>query len=287
MDDGTSFRVHNPLIQNLFGIRHGWLFIGANCCALSRVPPFVVAQSTGLAFRWAESSTGAPAAVLESRTVVRALTTCPNCGNEVKEDFSFCPFCETPLKPFCPSCKRELEPGYVRCPYCGFRLGSQTPAKKLYVKGGRSRFLSFIIVLTFVSGIVDIIQGTSEGQYQYANYVYQGPIPAVARYLALAQVPIGVLVVLIGIVQFFIFYGLVYGKVFSRKYILKLVGLTFVLSLAMFSLDGMMSLVFSLSPLVLSFDIFFVLWSFFVLVVVWRYVIVQETRAILSSTGVS
>ena len=71
----------------------------------------------------------------------RELTTCPNCGNEIREDFTFCPFCETPLKPFCPSCKRELEPGYVRCPYCGFRLGSETPAKKLYVKGGKSRFL--------------------------------------------------------------------------------------------------------------------------------------------------
>jgi hypothetical protein len=219
-------------------------------------------------------------------TVVRTMTTCPNCGNEVKEDFSFCPFCETPLKPFCPSCKRELEPGYVRCPYCGFRLGSETPAKKLYVKGGRSRSLSLIIVLSFVSGIIDIIQGANESTYQYANYVYP-PIPALARYLALAQVPIGVLVVLLGIAQFLIFYGLIYGKAFSRRYILKLVSLTFVLSLAMFSLDGMISFVFSLPPSVLPFDIFFVFWAFFVLVIVWRYVIIQETRAILSSTGVS
>ena len=174
----------------------------------------------------------------------------------------------------------------MRCPYCGFRLGSETPARKLYAKGGRSWFLSFIIVLTFVSGIIDVIQGANESTYQYANYVYQGPIPAVARYLALAQVPIGVLVALLGIVQFLIFYGLVYGKVFSRRYILKLVSVAFVLSLAMFTLDGMMSLVFSLPPSVLPFDIFFVLWSFFVLVIVWRYVIIQETRAILSSTGI-
>jgi hypothetical protein len=215
------------------------------------------------------------------------LTTCPNCGNEIREDFSFCPFCETPLKPFCPSCKRELEPGYVRCPYCGFRLGSETPAKKLYVKGGRSRFLSLIIVLSFVGGLVDVIQGVNEGTYQYANYVYQGPIPVLARYLALAQVPIGVVVVLLGFLQFLIFYGLVYGKAFSRRYILKLVSLTFVLSFAMFSLDGVISLVYSLSPIVLPFDIFFVLWSFFVLVVVWRYVDMQETMAILRSTAVS
>ena len=222
--------------------------------------------------------------MLECRAVVRALTTCPNCGNEVKEDFSFCPFCEMPLKPFCPSCKRELEPGYARCPYCGFRLGSQTPAKKLYGKGGRSKFLSFIIILSVVSAVVDVIQGANESTYQYANYVYP-PIPAIARYLALAQVPIGVLVVLLGIAQFFIFYGLIYGKAFSRKYLLKLVGLTFVLSLVMFSLDGMMSIVFPLPSSVLPFDIFFVLWSFFVLVIVWRYVIIQETKAILSSTG--
>jgi hypothetical protein len=215
------------------------------------------------------------------------LTTCPNCGNEIREDFSFCPFCETPLKPFCPSCKRELEPGYARCPYCGFRLGSETPAKKLYVKGGRSRFLSLIIILSFVGGLVDVIQGVNEGTYQYANYVYQGPIPDLARYLALAQVPIGVVVVLLGLVQFLIFYGLVYGKAFSRRYILQLVSLAFALSFTMFSLDGVISLVYSLSSIVLPFDIFFVLWSFFVLVVVWRYVDMQETMAILRSTALS
>jgi hypothetical protein len=137
-----------------------------------------------------------------------------------------------------------------------------------------------------VGGAIDVIQGANESTFQYANYLYQG-IPVLARYLALAQVPIGVLVVLLGIVQFFIFYGLVYGKAFPRRYILKLVSLTFVLSLAMFSLDEMISGVFSLPPTVLPFDIFFVLWAFFVLVVVWRYVRIQEVRAILRSTAVS
>jgi hypothetical protein len=215
------------------------------------------------------------------------LTTCPNCGNDIREDFSFCPFCETPLKPFCPSCKRELEPGYVRCPYCGFKLGSATPAKKLYVKGGRSRYLGFIIILTFVGAIVDVVQGTNESTYQFANYMYQGPIPDLARYLALAQVPIGAVVALIGVLQLFVFYGLVYGRAFARRHILKLVALTFVLSFVMFSFDGMISLVFSLPPIVLPFDIFFALWAFLVLVVVWRYVDIQETRAILRSTAIS
>ena len=214
------------------------------------------------------------------------MPTCPNCGNEVRDDFSFCPFCETPLKPFCPSCKRELEPGYVRCPYCGFRLGSQTPARRLYAKGGRSRLLSVIIVLSLVSGLVDVIQGANESTYQYANFVYQGPIPAAARYLALAQVPIGGLVLLLGIAGFLVFYGLIYGRAFSRRYLLRVVTLTFVLSLAMLTLDGMISLLFSMPSTVLSFDTFFALWSFFVLAIVWRYVSIQETRELLRSTGV-
>ena len=213
------------------------------------------------------------------------MTTCPSCGNEIREDFSFCPFCETPLKPFCPSCKRELEPGYARCPYCGFRLGSETPARKLYVKGGRSKFLSLVIVLSLASGIVDLVQGANESTYQYANYVYP-PIPDLARYLALVQVPIGLVVALIGVFQFYIFYGLVYGKAFPRRYLLKLVSLTFVLSILMLSFDEVISLVFSLPPTVFSFDIFFVSWALLVLVVVWRYVMIQETRAILRSTGI-
>ncbi|HYA55175.1 MAG TPA: zinc ribbon domain-containing protein [Nitrososphaerales archaeon] len=212
------------------------------------------------------------------------MTTCPNCGNEIREDFSFCPFCETPLKPFCPSCKRELEPGYMRCPYCGFRLGSEAPARTLYVKKGRSRFLGLIILLSIMSGIVDVIQGANESTYQYANYVYP-PIPSAARYLALAQVPIGVLVLLLGIAQFFIFYGLIYGKAFSRRYVLKLVSVTFVLSVVMLLIDGVISLMFSLPPTVLPFDIFFVVWTLVVLIFVWRYVIIQEDRAILHSTG--
>ena len=63
------------------------------------------------------------------------MATCPSCGWEVGEDFGYCPYCATQLKPFCPSCKRELQPGYVACPYCGFRLGSESTAKQLYVKG--------------------------------------------------------------------------------------------------------------------------------------------------------
>jgi RNA polymerase subunit RPABC4/transcription elongation factor Spt4 len=214
------------------------------------------------------------------------LITCPNCGREVQEDFSFCPYCETSLKPFCPSCKRELERGYARCPYCGFKLGGETEAKKLYVKGGRSRYLNLIIVLMFVGGIISIVQGADESTYQYANYLYPG-VPEPAHYLALPLVVAGVAVAVLGLLQFLVAYGLIYGKAFPRIYMLKIVSLTFGLALVMFALDGMISFVYELSGLVLPSDVFFVLWALFVLVVVWRYVSMQEMKAILRSTGAS
>lgn len=212
------------------------------------------------------------------------MAACPNCGKEVREDFTYCPFCETPLKSSCPSCKREIEPGYRVCPYCGFSLSSGTPARLLYKKGGRSKVLTLIIVLSFVGGFIDILQGLSESSYDYVLYVYPIPLPFLVRGLSLVQVAFGVLLIILGIAQLVIAYGLVYGKLFSRKYLLRLTSLLFFLSLAVFSCDMVISILLPLSPAILSFDIFFVLWSLSLLVVVYRYVSQQEEREILSQT---
>jgi len=211
--------------------------------------------------------------------------TCPNCGKEVGEDFGYCPFCATQLKLFCPSCKRELKPGYVACPYCGFSLEVATPAKQLYRRGGKSMFLRILTVLSLIGGIIDVIQGANEGTFQFANYMYQGPMPSSARFLALLQVPIGVIVVIVGLVQFLIVYGLIYGKAFSRKYLLRLVSLAFLLSVAMLSIDAGISSIFTLPSVVFSFDIFFVVWTFFLLAITYRYVTQQEVREILRATA--
>ncbi len=211
---------------------------------------------------------------------------CPNCGKEVGEDFGYCPYCATQLKPFCPSCKRELRPGYVACPYCGFSLEVATPAKQLYRRGGKSTFLRILTVLSLVGGIIDVIQGANEGTFQFANYMYQGPMPNSARLLALLQVPIGVLVVIVGVVQFLVVYGLVYGKAFSRKYLLRLASLAFLLSAAMLSIDAGISSIFTLPSVVFSFDIFFVVWTFFLLAITYRYVTQQEVKEILRATAV-
>jgi hypothetical protein len=210
------------------------------------------------------------------------LPPCPNCGKEVREDFTYCPFCEAPLKSSCPSCKREIQPGYRVCPYCGFSLSSGTPARLLYGKGGRSTFLTLIIVLSFVGGFIDILQGLSESTYDYVLYVL--PFPLLVRGLSLVQVAFGILLVMLGVAQLLITYGLVYRKLFSRKYLLRLTSLLFFLSLAVFSCDMVISILLPLSSAILSFDIFFVLWSLSLLVVIYRYVSQQEEREILSQT---
>jgi len=215
------------------------------------------------------------------------LATCPSCGKEVSEDFGYCPYCATPLKPFCPSCKRELRAGYVACPYCGFRLEPGTPAKRLYRKAGKSLFLRALIVLTFVGGLIDAIQGANESTFQFANYTYQGPIPDVARYLALLQVSLGILVIVVGIVEFFIVPGLIYGRAFSRRYLLKMASLSFLLSVLILFIDASISTVFSLPSATFSFDIFFAVWTFLLLAVTYRYVSQQETREILRATAAS
>ena len=146
-------------------------------------------------------------------------------------------------------------------------------------------FLRILIVLTIVGGVIDVVQGANEGTFQFANFVYQGPIPDSARYLALSQVLVGILVVIAGVAQFLVVYGLVYGKAFSRRYLLSLAGTTSLLSFVMLSIDAVMSGIFPLPSVVFSFDVFFVAWAFFLLAVTYRYVGEQETREILRATG--
>jgi hypothetical protein len=171
------------------------------------------------------------------------------------------------------------------CPYCGFNLSSKTTARLLYKKGGRSTLLTLIIVLSFAGGVIDFLQGLSESTYDYALYVYPVPPPALAGGLMVAQVAFGILLVVLGIAQLLVAYGLVYGKAFSRKYLLRLTTLLFFLSLAVFSCDVAISTMVSLASAALSFDIFFVLWSSFILVVIYRYVSQQDEREILSQTA--
>lgn len=189
------------------------------------------------------------------------------------------------MKPTCPSCKREIQPDFLMCPYCGYRLDSKTPASLLYRKGGRSAVLTVITALTFVGGVIDILQGASESTYDYALYLYPVPSPQLASVLLLAGIAFGVLLVIVGITQLVVAYGLVSGKSSSRRYLLRLTSIAFLLSLLELSSDTVISGMVSLARATFTFDIFFVLWSLFLLGVIWRYVSQQDERDILSMTG--
>lgn len=60
---------------------------------------------------------------------------CPNCQQNLQNDFKFCPYCgaEVSRNLFCPSCGNKVEPKWVSCPNCGGALGGiaqrQTPQK--------------------------------------------------------------------------------------------------------------------------------------------------------------
>jgi RNA polymerase subunit RPABC4/transcription elongation factor Spt4 len=43
---------------------------------------------------------------------------CPECRNEIKEDFLICPYCRKKLKTSCISCKKPLSLNWKVCPYC-------------------------------------------------------------------------------------------------------------------------------------------------------------------------
>jgi hypothetical protein len=48
------------------------------------------------------------------------LLECPECGEELEEDFEVCPKCGYELKPVkCPKCGKEISRTFNFCPYCG------------------------------------------------------------------------------------------------------------------------------------------------------------------------
>ncbi len=49
---------------------------------------------------------------------------CPNCQQNLQNDFRFCPYCGSEVNRglFCPSCGNKVEQNWVSCPQCGSAL---------------------------------------------------------------------------------------------------------------------------------------------------------------------
>jgi hypothetical protein len=59
--------------------------------------------------------------ILESQSRV---STCPKCGEILRDDFLFCTNCATAVKRQCPGCQRALEVSWAQCPFCGTFVGN-------------------------------------------------------------------------------------------------------------------------------------------------------------------
>lgn len=46
-------------------------------------------------------------------------STCPKCGTKVKDNYKFCPSCQTSLKETCSKCGQDLKADWKCCPTCG------------------------------------------------------------------------------------------------------------------------------------------------------------------------
>jgi hypothetical protein len=44
---------------------------------------------------------------------------CPNCMRRLEEEFTFCPFCRTPLNRICSRCGKPQQADWSSCPFCG------------------------------------------------------------------------------------------------------------------------------------------------------------------------
>src|SRR5512132_4512410 len=55
---------------------------------------------------------------------------CPQCDNEVRDDFLRCPHCLRKLKDPCVNCGKPLDPEWQLCPYCEHEIPGVTPAPR-------------------------------------------------------------------------------------------------------------------------------------------------------------
>ena len=163
-------------------------------------------------------------------------------------------------------------------------MSSVMSSKRLSRKEG-STASALVIVLATVGVFVDILQGASESTYDYANYTFRIPPPMLASMLFLVQVAVGAVLVLLAMVQLVVAYRLATGKSFSLGPLFRLAGLAFLVSILELSFDIVISRMVSLERSVFYLDIFFVLWSLFLLVVIWRNVNQVDEREILSQTN--
>jgi double zinc ribbon protein len=215
-----------------------------------------------------------------------ALTACPNCGKDVREDFAFCPFCEYPLKPFCPSCRREVQADYVRCPYCGFKLKGSTSAQVAF--GQRPSLPIAFVMISFallLTAIFNIGEGLNLATSDLSSYASTQPFPAGTQNELGVLVVLGVLLSILGLAQLVATYGLFARKPWSRSLTYAAAGVACLLYIGVLVLDTLVSGSYYSSPpwveLIPAYDTALLVWSLALLVAMRVYLERQYVEEIL------
>ena len=96
-----------------------------------------------------------------------AMTTCPNCGEQISDKAKKCVHCGTVLiqeeKKCCPDCGQELEGGVATCPKCGCPIENavetETVPQKVEVTGVKitKKLKKIIVIAALVISVVLII----------------------------------------------------------------------------------------------------------------------------------
>lgn len=81
---------------------------------------------------------------------------CRNCGKELSEEVSFCPYCgtakETNTAPVCPNCGETVEEGFIFCPKCGCDVSGKSAPETKVEYSPKSKMLAGLLGI-FLGGV--------------------------------------------------------------------------------------------------------------------------------------
>ena len=62
--------------------------------------------------------------IIVTKPAIRAekISTCENCGEDLKPEWAFCPYCNHPIQSKCRTCGAKMEPDWQYCPMCNTKI---------------------------------------------------------------------------------------------------------------------------------------------------------------------
>lgn len=68
------------------------------------------------------ATTNIPVDAIPTPSQTKSGVTCPSCSKPIRDEFNFCPFCQTLLKKSCSKCFKAVEQEWKACAFCNSSL---------------------------------------------------------------------------------------------------------------------------------------------------------------------